>query len=917
MTVTVPFRLKHRGSTAPTDAFFLPANTTAGLAAAVASLGDATVFRVAGGFVLIPSVGRAERLPGAVPLRRLHGDLFVPADADLHPALLPDEQAALTATHGLVFLAGGRALSFDPTKPLEPKAWLSIRTAPAAAWGPLPNPPPLAPRLTVIERPATAVEIESILNAGAPDGADPLAGPGEAGPVPESARPPSAGLAARAAAGMGYAAGLTLAGLGKLFGSPALARAGASLARKAIEAVPRVTEKLLGSQEAALRDVLRQLMEGNVEEALKRAPVAVADPDTPVSSVASDARLNSHDTRYSLRDLLGYGGGGGAAWAGGGDVWVKLAAQYRKLAETATAAGDYRRAAYLYGVLLRDLHAAAAVLLKGGLFRDVAILYRDRLKDNHAAARAFEQAGEYDEAVRLYEKAGQFVAAGDLLMKLGEADRAAEHYRTAAGRLVIAGKWVEGGDLLQTKLGDPAGVTIYTTGWLNGGAEVVPCGERLFDNCCSREDWRGLNALVSAAAERFAPPRTADADRFFNYARVAGAGKLPEEMWDDVVDRSRLLFADHIREMGAGPKIARRLFAGWSGPVERDAVFAAGFAHAPETPPAAEGARQLAAGKVTAVAVARGVRHVVVATTRAVVVWQPDEGRVLTVDSIPDGEAVVAVSATATGSWVFTLSLYYEDLVLRSYVATEDGFQARGVRKFAGGAVHPAGYSLHAPIVESDGPRVPMYVLGMAMLLSADVLVSHAVWNSTVTAATAFLRVPDGPSRTWEWDYNSLRRIDSNGETTRQWVPTWSPSAQMNGLLNALPLDYVTPAVGELEVVGLDAHGAVRWEGWRIPNGETPAAAVAGTLHWFEAVALVASRKIVVVDSQNAVRWYRVVASAVLEQIGSAYPVAHTSRAVAVVPRPAADEVVVVFADGSAVRVSEATVKATRATPHG
>ena len=43
--------------------------------------------------------------------------------------------------------------------------------------------------------------------------------------------------------------------------------------------------------------------------------------------------------------------------------------------------GDFRRAAYLHGYLLRDYWAAANVLMSGGHFRDAALLYRDKVKD--------------------------------------------------------------------------------------------------------------------------------------------------------------------------------------------------------------------------------------------------------------------------------------------------------------------------------------------------------------------------------------------------------------------------------------------------------------------------------------------------------------------------------------------------------
>src|SRR5262249_38164725 len=193
----------------------------------------------------------------------------------------------------------------------------------------------------------------------------------------------------RIAARMAMGVGRMLAWLGKALGRPGLAKAGANLVRKALEQVPRLTEKLLGAQEAALREILRQLQSGDIEKALRRAPAAFADPDQR-GLVGTDSRLPDRDPRYSLRALIG-SSGPGAAWLGGGDVWNELAREYRRLAQEATARGDFRRAAYLYGVLLRDLRSAANALMAGGLFHDAALLFRDRLNDPFAAASAFDR----------------------------------------------------------------------------------------------------------------------------------------------------------------------------------------------------------------------------------------------------------------------------------------------------------------------------------------------------------------------------------------------------------------------------------------------------------------------------------------------------------------------------------------------
>src|SRR5205814_944312 len=81
--------------------------------------------------------------------------------------------------------------------------------------------------------------------------------------------------------------------------------------------------------------------------------------------VDAGSDLGRRDPQYSLAALLG-DGGPASVWLGGGDVWAELAAEYRRIARDAAARGDHRRAAYIYGVLLRDLRLAADTLAAGG-----------------------------------------------------------------------------------------------------------------------------------------------------------------------------------------------------------------------------------------------------------------------------------------------------------------------------------------------------------------------------------------------------------------------------------------------------------------------------------------------------------------------------------------------------------------------
>src|SRR5262249_4043176 len=145
-------------------------------------------------------------------------------------------------------------------------------------------------------------------------------------------------------------------------------------------------------------------------------------------------RLPERSAVFSLADIL-RGHGPGGVWLTREDLFRELRAEYRKQAQAATARGDYRRAAFIYGKLLPDYRLAAAVLAQGGLPHQAALLYLKRLDDALAAAREFEAAGETDRALALYRQKGEHLRAGDLLQRLGEADLALAEYTIAADAL--------------------------------------------------------------------------------------------------------------------------------------------------------------------------------------------------------------------------------------------------------------------------------------------------------------------------------------------------------------------------------------------------------------------------------------------------------------------------------------------------
>ncbi len=914
----VPFRLTLREVPAAVEAFLLFAGDPAPLAAACAALGGEelpSVFAVRGGFLVVPAAGLGTRaIPGAIRLRRLAGDLFIPADADLIPALLSEEAAALTQHRGLVFLPGGDVLAFAPT-PLLISEWLAPVRVHRIKWEPFPTRPHRPESLSVIERPAPPAALMELLGDGAPDDANPLSDAGES--VPEDARPPtgSGSTLGKIAANTQLAIGGFLAWMGKQLGTPGLASLGGNLARKALEAIPRLSEKVLGEQEAALREVLRQLQSGDIEKALRRAPIAVGDPDQP-ARVGTDARLGNRDPRYSLRDLIGSGGGAATAWLGGGDIWNELAREYRRLAEEATARGDFRRAAYLYGVLLRDLRSAANVLMAGGLCRDAALLFRDRLNDPLAAANAFERAGDHDEALRLFEKYGHFEKAAELLRRLGDEDRAVEYFVRAADQLAGRGHMLGAGELVRAKAGRrDLAIGYFRRGWVGIRAESVTCGERLLDEHLVAEDLSAVNALLFEAETNLAD-RASDAGHFFNYALRVGERVLPAETRDDLADRVRLLFASHLRAAGSsteGVRLAGELFGQhqpWAGRLVRDASFA--VLHKDRVLPTATGPThpppvKLADGTVTAIAVARGTFDVVVATTEAVVMWRVNENRVVPVSKSRSGR-VVALSVDAVGKIVYVLLNGVSRTLLRSFVANHSD------------SYSPCG-SFGWDHTDSDTPIV--YLQPSASYRNQEVRVTVATLDERQTFVGVHLKpmreeafqldgadirlLAEATSKSmWQWSGSWVRYWVRDIDSEESWRPSrafdrpWTPPEQ--GPISAI--DWITTEMGRLEVAGIDSDNCVCWAAFDASNYEESWSRFASASHSsrYVAASLTGPNAVVAVTTQNEVHWFRV-AGKTLERVASLTLDVPTA-AVALVARPTQNEVIAILADGYAVRLT-------------
>ena len=831
----VAFQLRRRSERGPAHAVLLPTRDARALLRLCAGLGlglSGRVFGVAGGFLLKLDEPTSRPSPGVVRLRPLAANLFVPADAELVPALLDDEAEGLARDLGLVFLPGGRVLGFDPRAPLDGSALLTAAGRPRRSWRPLPSPAPLAERIGEIVIDWPEDNPEAVLD------------PGGAAIGTEESRPDDAGPAAKLAGNAALGAGKGMFWLGETLGLKGLARIGTEWIQGAMGIAPRLSEAVLGRQAAALRALLQEFREGDPERALRRA-LPLSEPGGPRGAgfLASD-QLPNQDFFYSLERLLEPSGRGGSAvlWAGGHDMMAELTQEYRKAAERAIRDGDYRRAAYIHGKLLRDYRSAAHALLRGGLHHDAAVLLLAKLDDRRGAARAFEAAGETDRAVDLYRQMGEHVAAGDLLRRIGEEDEALAEYLRAANRLVGSGTGhLAAGELMLRRGGRPdLALSYFLAGWSRHPDEnAVPCALGILQILAERADAAGIHALLDQADAVFAAPgHDHAAGLLYNeVARLARHETLAEAR-EGLRDRALTGLAVKLRQLakpGARPGSFVPTLVGrqgrWSASLISDASFAVSAAtrvprQEPRRPLVSDSTARrfrVGVGTVSAVTSAPESGEVFLGFAGGeVCCFRPERNEVVAVASyhLP----VAALGVDPEGNSVVVLRSAVSSLAaLSTYAREPDG----SFRLLLGTTVDDVSDPWLTPVLPGEGDDfVGLWDGGALTLLAVATLNS---WGSM----TAPSREPrpsaallmgrheaDGPQsalimhdgESWSLFHAWTSSRQRTGLTWRPWLPDDSP-------LQSVPLSWLTIPPDYLELAGLGPSGTAHWASLNLSDG--------------------------------------------------------------------------------------------------
>jgi tetratricopeptide (TPR) repeat protein len=799
----------------------------------VADLGDdqwPAIHHVSGWFLVKPAAETWKSFARTIRLRALAGNLYVPCDAELVPTLLEDEARALVRQRGLVFLPGGRMLGFLPGDLVLPENIFDVKRLAPSRWRALPDAPALASRLRTIELDLPEPPIEEILAQGGEDIGS------------EAPRPSDTSLPGRGIGSLAYGAGRGILWLGSALGLTALATLGARMIAGALAFVPRLSESVLGKQEAALNELLRQFREGKIEQALKRA-LPFGEDYGRGSVPAQDANLPLHNLRYQLNHLLG-GGGRAALWYGGGNVQQELRREYHKAAEAATRAGDYRRAALIYGKLLGEYRLAADTLAAGGLHHDAALLYLKKLNDKNAAARAFAAAGELDRAVDLYRQSGNHVAAGDLYKSVGEAEMALAEYRVAAESLVTRSSngFLQAGELMLDHAERPdLALEYFRTGWaLRPHANAIACAMEMARILTTAELKEQLLTLMRDAEALFDPVgNELPGAQFFSHLARLAERKCVEDVREEIRDRALLGIANKLRQRAATANSAGNTvstFLGqakaWTPAVVSDADYAfRTVIHSarktdtstPQPKTSMVTWTHVGRGVVTAVCHATSAGHAYLGFENGdIACFRPSKNDVLFIPSNDvSRRRLLSLSVDCWGRLLVALNEKSASFVeLRSFPLNESTGNAESYGlhqvRTAGGETDCRLTPLIVPITRS-GLRVGLWDHEGLCVMRDEFLtpVQTIQLPGIVRPAGAFLLPPYRALR----DELAILWFDADGVWSRlerrklshKARLGWSPAIREGSSLASAPLSWLVTAPNRVELAALRVDGVVCW----------------------------------------------------------------------------------------------------------
>ncbi len=402
-----------------------------------------------------------------IPYRVLQSRLFLPANADLFPAISDSELAALLPIESSAELVWHPTLGlvrFDAADRLRVVDLLQFPLRTDSHWGRAVSGTAFRSRLISVEPRVSPTVVEMMQIAGREIGNNSIH---ELPPTPEEGlrgkidqwtkplrnawknltkrtpSPPQNPEQKITAPKSGASGGMLLSALGGLLAPVAIMG----------ELLSRMIPKSIIDQAARLREIdrLMNLLKEDPDAGLKFA-LPMGGQAAPRGIGPATNELVGRNVEFGLGNLF---------TSRPVDPWdippsqqAQLVQMYRNLAEREIRLGRHRRAAYIYAELLGDIQAAANALENGRHYREAAALYRERLNRRADAARCLERGGLLDEAAEQYVQLKMYDQAADLYHRLERPDEAEHLIRLWASELKLQGNYLRASEILHQKLQD-------------------------------------------------------------------------------------------------------------------------------------------------------------------------------------------------------------------------------------------------------------------------------------------------------------------------------------------------------------------------------------------------------------------------------------------------------------------------------
>lgn len=384
--------------------------------------------------------------------------LYLPVEASLSPSIADPEWATMPSGPETlcVWHPVAGLVAFEPTDELTIGDLLQIPDVDSGDWSQARTGLAVNHRIVSIEAPWPEASKDLLK-----DGADGIGSRSKDLPALRQGMGDTLTNAALGAAGMAIA---PIAWIAKQLGQMLPGSSAGSGKENWLNQFGDWAEKLLRDRSRELNRLM-DMLQNSPDEGLEYAiPIGGGEPTNEV------ARPSSRLARRSAEFNLGRMSGRGVAdyWDIPPDEQFKLIKRYRELAEREVRLGRHKRAAYIYGELLNDLHTAASTLVNGGHYREAAVLYRDRLHRPLDAARCLEQGGLLHDAIVLYKDLKHYEKVGDLHLRLEESDLAETAYRSHIDDCLTRSDYLTAATALELKLHNPEeALELVQRNWTN------------------------------------------------------------------------------------------------------------------------------------------------------------------------------------------------------------------------------------------------------------------------------------------------------------------------------------------------------------------------------------------------------------------------------------------------------------------